>query len=73
MATVTDVLSKAAIKEGAQHFGVHWWNAREKYPSASQRDGFGWVYGLESKEETAKEARTAVRKYLQEVSASCRL
>ena len=74
MATVTDVLSKAATKKELNTLASFSlvWNAREKYPSASQRDGFKVGFTApESKEETAKEAqRTAVRKYLQEVSAS---
>ena len=74
VATVTDVLSKAATKKELNtltSFSLVW-NAREKYPSASQRDGFKVGFTApESKEETAKETqRTAVRKYLQEVSAS---
>ena len=74
VATVTDVLSKAATKKELNTLASFSlvWNAREKYPSASQRDGFKVGFTApESKEETAKEAqRTAVRKYLQEVSAS---
>ena len=74
VATVTDVLSKAATKKELNTLASFSlvWNAREKYPSASQWDGFKVGFTApESKEETVKEAqRTAVRKYLQEVSAS---
>lgn len=72
VATVADVLSKAATKKELNTLASFSlvWNAREKYPSASQRDAFKLGFTApESKEESAKEAqRTAVRKYLQEVS-----
>lgn len=72
VATVADVLSKAATKKELNTLASFSlvWNAREKYPSASQWDGFKLGFTApESKEESAKEAqRTAVRKYLQEVS-----
>lgn len=72
VATVADVLSKAATKKELNTLASFSlvWNAREKYPSASQWDAFKLGFkGPESKEESAKEAqRTAVRKYLQEVS-----
>ena len=72
VATVADVLSKAATRKELNTLASFSlvWNAREKYPSASQRDGFKLGFkGPESKEESAKEAqRTAIRKYLQEVS-----
>ena len=72
VATVADVLSKAATKKELNtlaSFSLVWY-AREKYPSASQWDAFKLGFKApESKEESAKEAqRTAVRKYLQEVS-----
>lgn len=72
VATVADVLSKAATRKELNtlvSFSLVW-NAREKYPSASQWDGFKLGFTApESKEESAKEAqRTAIRKYLQEVS-----
>lgn len=72
VATVADVLSKAATTKDLNTLASFSlvWNAREKYPSASQWDGL--KLGLkapESKEESVKEAqRTAIRKYLQEVS-----
>ena len=72
VATVADVLSKAATTKELNTLASFSlvWNAREKYPSASQRDAFKLGFKApESKEESAKEAqRTAVRKYLQEVS-----
>lgn len=72
VATVADVLSKAATRKELNTLASFSlvWNAREKYPSASQWDAFKMGFkGPESKEESAKEAqRTAVRKYLQEVS-----
>lgn len=72
VATVADVLSKAATKKELNTLASFSlvWNAREKYPSASQWDGLKLGFkGPESKEESAKEAqRTAIRKYLQEVS-----
>lgn len=72
VATVADVLSKAATKKELNTLASFSlvWNAREKYPSASQWDAFKLGFkGPESKEESAKEAqRTAIRKYLQEVS-----
>lgn len=72
VATVADVLSKAATRKELNTLASFSlvWNAREKYPSASQWDAFKLGFkGPESKEESAKEAqRTAVRKYLQEVS-----
>lgn len=72
VATVADVLSKAATKKELNTLASFSlvWNAREKYPSASQRDGLKLGFtDPESKEESAKEAqRTAIRKYLQEVS-----
>ena len=72
VATVADVLSKAATKKELNTLASFSlvWNAREKYPSASQWDAFKLGFTApESKEESAKEAqRTAVRKYLQEVS-----
>lgn len=72
VATVADVLSKAATKKELNTLASFSlvWNAREKYPSASQWDAFKLGFKApESKEESAKEAqRTAVRKYLQEVS-----
>lgn len=72
VATVADVLSKAATKKELNTLASFSlvWNAREKYPSASQWDGFKVGFKApESKEESAKEAqRTAVRQYLQEVS-----
>ena len=71
-ATVADVLSKAATKKELNTLASFSlvWNAREKYPSASQWDGLKLGFTApESKEESAKEAqRTAIRKYLQEVS-----
>ncbi|MCP8995979.1 acetamidase [Rothia sp. P3C3.S176] len=72
VATVADVLSKAATKKELKtlvSFSLVW-NAREKYPSASQWDGFKLGFTApESKEESAKEAqRTAIREYLKEVS-----
>ena len=76
VATVADVLSKAATKKELNTLASFSlvWNAREKYPSASQWDGFKLGFTApESKEESAKEAqRTAVRKYLQEVSGPLR-
>lgn len=76
VATVADVLSKAATKKELNTLASFSlvWNAREKYPSASQWDAFKLGFkGPESKEESAKEAqRTAVRKYLQEVSGPLR-
>ena len=72
VATVADVLSKAATRKELNTLASFSlvWNAREKYPSASQWDAFKLGFKApESKEESAKEAqRTAVRKYLQEVS-----
>lgn len=72
VATVADVLSKAATKKELNTLASFSlvWNAREKYPSASQWDGLKLGFTApESKEESAKEAqRTAIRKYLQEVS-----
>ena len=72
VATVADVLSKAATRKELKTLASFSlvWNAREKYPSASQWDAFKLGFkGPESKEESAKEAqRTAIRKYLQEVS-----
>lgn len=72
VATVADVLSKAATTKELNTLASFSlvWNAREKYPSASQWDAFKLGFKApESKEESAKEAqRTAVRKYLQEVS-----
>ena len=72
VATVADVLSKAATRKELNTLASFSlvWNVREKYPSASQWDAFKLGFkGLESKEEYAKEAqRTAIRKYLQEVS-----
>lgn len=72
VATVADVLSKAATKKELKTLASFSlvWNAREKYPSASQWDAFKLGFTApESKEESAKEAqRTAIRKYLQEVS-----
>ena len=72
VATVADVLSKAATRKELNTLASFSlvWNAREKYPSASQWDAFKLGFkGPELKEESAKEAqRTAVRKYLQEVS-----
>ena len=72
VATAADVLSKAATRKELNTLASFSlvWNAREKYPSASQWDAFKLGFkGPESKEESAKEAqRTAVRKYLQEVS-----
>ena len=72
MATVADVLSKAATKKELKTLASFSlvWNAREKYPSASQWDAFKLGFTApESKDESAKEAqRTAVRRYLQEVS-----
>lgn len=72
VATVADVLSKAATKKELNTLASFSlvWNAREKYPSASQWDAFKLGFTApESKEESAKEAqRTAIRKYLQEVS-----
>ena len=72
VATVADVLSKAATRKELNTLASFSlvWNAREEYPSASQWDAFKLGFkGPESKEESAKEAqRTAVRKYLQEVS-----
>ena len=72
VATVADVLSKAATRKELNTLASFSlvWNAREKYPSASQWDAFKLGFkGPESKEESAKEAqRTAIRKYLQEVS-----
>ena len=72
VATVADVLSKAATKKELNTLASFSlvWNAREKYPSASQWDGLKLGFTApESKEESAKEAqRTAVRRYLQEVS-----
>lgn len=72
VATVADVLSKAATRKELNTLALFSlvWNAREKYPSASQWDAFKLGFkGPESKEESAKEAqRTAIRKYLQEVS-----
>ena len=74
VATVADVLSKAATRKELNTLASFSlvWNAREKYPSASQWDAFKLGFkGPDSKEESAKEAqRTAVRKYLQEVSGS---
>lgn len=74
VATVADVLSKAATRKELNTLASFSlvWNAREEYPSASQWDAFKLGFkGPESKEESAKEAqRTAVRKYLQEVSGS---
>lgn len=72
VATVADVLSKAVTRKELNTLASFSlvWNAREKYPSASQWDAFKLGFkGPESKEESAKEAqRTAIRKYLQEVS-----
>lgn len=72
VATVADVLSKAATNKDLNTLASFSlvWNAREKYPSASQGDGLKLGFTApESKEESAKEAqRTAIRKYLQEVS-----
>ena len=72
VATVADVLSKAATKKELKTLASFSlvWNAREKYPSASQWDAFKLGFTApESKDESAKEAqRTAVRRYLQEVS-----
>jgi len=72
VATVADVLSKAATKKELNTLASFSlvWNAREEYPSAGQRDAFKLGFTApESKEESAKEAqRTAIRKYLQEVS-----
>lgn len=72
VATVADVLSKAATTKDLNTLASFSlvWNAREKYPSASQWDGLKLGFKApESKEESAKEAqRTAIRKYLQEVS-----
>ncbi len=72
VATVADVLSKAATTKELNTLASFSlvWNAREKYPSASQWDAFKLGFKApESKEESAKEAqRTVVRKYLQEVS-----
>lgn len=72
VATVADVLSKAATRKELNTLASFSlvWNAREKYPSASQWDAFKLGFKApESKEESAKEAqRTAIRKYLQEVS-----
>lgn len=72
VATVADVLSKAATRKELNTLASFSlvWNAREKYPSASQWDAFKLGFKApESKEESAKEAqRTAVRQYLQEVS-----
>ena len=72
VATVADVLSKAATRKELNTLASFSlvWNAREKYPSVSQWDAFKLGFkGPESKEESAKEAqRTAIRKYLQEVS-----
>ena len=72
VATVADVLSKAATRKELNTLASFSlvWNAREKYPSASQWDAFKLGFKApESKEESAKEAqRTAVRKYLQEVN-----
>ena len=72
VATVSDVLSKAATKKELNTLASFSlvWNAREKYPSASQWDGLKLGFTApESKEESAKEAqRTAVRRYLQEVN-----
>ena len=72
VATVADVLSKAATRKELNTLASFSlvWNAREKYPSASQWDAFKLGFTApESKEESAKEAqRTAIRKYLQEVS-----
>ena len=72
VATVADVLSKAATTKDLNTLASFSlvWNAREKYPSASQWDAFKLGFKApESKEESAKEAqRTAIRKYLQEVS-----
>ena len=72
VATVADVLSKAATRKELNTLASFSlvWNAREKYPSASQWDAFKLGFkGPESKEGSAKEAqRTAIRKYLQEVS-----
>ena len=72
VATVADVLSKAATKKELKTLASFSlvWNAREKYPSASQWDAFKLGFTApESKEESAKEAqRTEIRKYLQEVS-----
>ena len=72
VATVADVISKAATKKELNtlvSFSLVW-NAREKYPSATQWDGFKLGFTApESKEESAKEAqRTAIREYLKEVS-----
>ncbi|WP_455111315.1 acetamidase [Rothia mucilaginosa] len=72
VATVADVLSKAATRKELNTLASFSlvWNAREEYPSASQWDAFKLGFKApESKEESAKDAqRTAVRKYLQEVS-----
>lgn len=72
VATIADVLSKAATTKELNTLASFSlvWNAREKYPSASQWDAFKLGFKApESKEESAKEAqRTAIRKYLQEVS-----
>ena len=76
VATIADVLSRAATKKELNTLASFSlvWNAREKYPSASQWDGFKVGFKApESKEESAKEAqRTAVRQYLQEVSGPLR-
>ena len=72
VAAVADVLSKAATRKELNTLASFSlvWNAREEYPSASQWDAFKLGFTApESKEESAKEAqRTAIRKYLQEVS-----
>lgn len=72
VATAADLLSKAATTKDLNTLASFSlvWNAREKYPSASQWDGLKLGFKApESKEESAKEAqRSAVRKYLQEVS-----
>lgn len=72
VATVADVLSKAATTKDLNTLASFSlvWNAREEYPSVGQRDAFKLGFTApESKEESAKEAqRTAIRKYLQEVS-----
>lgn len=72
VATVADVLSKAATRKELNTLASFSlvWNAREKYPSASQWDAFKLGFKApESKEESAKDAlRTAIREYLKEVS-----
>ena len=58
VATVADVLSKAATKKELNTLASFSlvWNAREEYPSAGQRDAFKLGFtDPESKEESAKE------------------